>query len=377
VRVGLNFVFYGDRPGGTGTYARELVRALAGLADGPELTLFAGPAASRALHGEEWAGQVDWVTLPWGPESRMNLGEVMAVLPIAAARRRLDVLHSPANVGPLSSPGVRRVVTLLDLIWLHRPEEWNPSRWTRFTTRNLSLLSARRADRVLAISHAAADDFPASAGLDPAKVDVAPLGVRPPDPAAALTPEPELRARLGLSTRPVVLAVAQKRAYKRLDTLIRALPDLPGGPALVLAGPPGEAEPALRALATELKVADRVVFLDWVDDADLAGLYRCAACFALPSLIEGFGLPVLEAMAHGTPVACSDRWSLPEVAGDAALLFDPDDQAAVTGALRRLLEDRGLAAKLAAAGPARAGEYTWERTARQTLASYERALRPG
>src|SRR3954453_19632545 len=152
----------------------------------------------------------------------------MAALPPLARRRRLDVLHSPANVGPLATPGVARVVTLLDLIWMHRPEEWHPSRWTRFSTRTLSLWSARRADRVLAISHAAAADSPRPAGLDAAKVDVAPLGVRMPDPYAPATPEPELRERFELGSGPIVLSIAQKRAYKNLGTLIRALPDLPG-----------------------------------------------------------------------------------------------------------------------------------------------------
>jgi glycosyltransferase involved in cell wall biosynthesis len=377
VKAGLNLVFYGERPGGTGTYVRELVRAMVALDDAPRLTLFVSRAAPAALREEDWAREVEWVTLPWGPQSRLNLPEVMAALPVMAARRGLDVLHSPANVGPLVSPRVAHVVTLLDLIWLHRPQEWNAGRWTRFTTRTLSLSSARRADRVLAISDAAAEDFPRSAGIAAERIDVAPLGVRMPDPSAPATPEAELRARFGLGERPVVLAVAQKRAYKRLDTLIRALPDLPGEPVLVLAGPPGDDEPRLRALAAELGVAERVRFADWVADEDLNALYRCAACFALPSLIEGFGLPVLEAMAHGTPVACSDRWSLPEVAGDAALLFDPDDQDAVTGALRRLLGDRELARQLGRRGMDRAREFTWERTARGTLAAYRRALGAG
>jgi len=377
VRVGLNLVFFGERAGGTGTYVRELLRGLAGLDAPPELTLFVSKAAPASLRAEDWASSVEWVTLPFGPEDRLNLPEVMAALPPLARRRRLDVLHSPANVGPLATPGVARVVTLLDLIWMHRPEEWHPSRWTRFTTRTLSLWSARRADRVLAISHAAAADFPRSAGLDAARIDVAPLGVRMPDAHAPATPEAELRERFGLGPGPIVLSVAQKRAYKKLDTLIRALPDLPGEPSLVLGGPSGDDEARLRALADELGLTARVRFEDWIEAADLAGLYRHAACFALPSLIEGFGLPVLEAMSYGTPVACSDRWSLPEVAGDAALLFDPEDQAAVTGALKRLLADGDLAGRLGRAGIERAREYTWERTARATLASYERAVGRG
>jgi glycosyltransferase involved in cell wall biosynthesis len=377
VKAGLNLVFYGEAPGGTGTYVRELVRALLLRDDAPELTLFVSRAAPAALRSQPWAGEVEWVTLPYGPESRANVPEVMAALPALSRRHGLDVLHSPANVGPLASPGVARVVTLLDLIWLHRPDEWDPSARVRFATRTLSLWSARRAHRVLAISQAAAADFPHSAGLDPAKIDVAPLGVRLPGPGTPATPERELRERLRLGNGPIVLSVAQKRPYKNLGALIRALPELPAGTVLVLAGPSADHERELRAIAAELGVADRVRFEDWLEDPDLEGLYRAAACFALPSLIEGFGLPVLEAMARGTPVACSDRWALPEVAGDAALLFDPEDPQAVTSALRRLLEDRELAARLAARGRERASEFTWQRTAEITLAAYGRALGRG
>ena len=374
MKAGLNLVFFGERAGGTGTYARELIGALAALDDAPELTLYVSRAAPASLRAEDWASAVEWVTLPYGPANPLNLAEVMAWLPLDGRRRGLDLIHSPANVGPLWSPGVKRVVTLLDLIWLHRPADWSASARARFTTRTLSLRSARNADRVLAISHAAAADFPASAGLDPGRIDVTPLGVNAPGPA---TPPDQIRARFKLGERPFILSVAQKRAYKRLDTLIQALPSLPGEPQLVLAGPPGDAEPALRALAAQLGVGARLRFVDWVDDADLAGLYAAAACFALPSEIEGFGLPVLEAMAHGTPVACADRWSLPEVVGDAGLLFDPGDQVAVTSALRRLLEDDELAGRLRRAGPERARRFSWESTARATLDAYRKALTAG
>jgi glycosyltransferase involved in cell wall biosynthesis len=111
-----------------------------------------------------------------------------------------------------------------------------------------------------------------------------------------------------------------------------------------------------------------------VTEAELEEHYARATCFVLPSLIEGFGLPVLEAMARGVPVACSNRPALPEVAGDAALLFNPEDQQAVTDAIRRLLRDDGLARTLAERGRRRADTFTWERTAEATLASYRRAL---
>jgi glycosyltransferase involved in cell wall biosynthesis len=121
-----------------------------------------------------------------------------------------------------------------------------------------------------------------------------------------------------------------------------------------------------------------VRFLDWLSGEEFEGLWRVARAFVYPSLYEGFGLPVLEAMARGVPVACSSSSSLPEVAGDAALLFDPHDEHAIAAALQRLLsdgeEDRGEVERLCARGRARAREFTWERTARLALESYRRAL---
>jgi glycosyltransferase involved in cell wall biosynthesis len=144
--------------------------------------------------------------------------------------------------------------------------------------------------------------------------------------------------------------------------------------ALVLAGAPGPAEPQLRALAAELGVGERVAIPDWLSDDELEGLYALATCFVLPSLAEGFGMPILEAMAHGVPVGCSDTSALPEVAGNAALLFDPRDQSAIDAAVARLLDDEPLRARLAAAGRERAAEFNWQRAAELTRASYERAL---
>ena len=115
-------------------------------------------------------------------------------------------------------------------------------------------------------------------------------------------------------------------------------------------------------------------FVGWTSEADVEGLFALCRAFVFPSFYEGFGLPVLEAMARGVPVACSDRASLPEVAGDAALLFDPSDPAAIAAALERLLGDPDLAERLRAAGRERAAAFTWERTAQLTLATYERAL---
>lgn len=374
MRVGLNLIFLTPGAGGTGTYVRELIASLLELPDAPELTLFTGPDAPPDFRAERWAHGVRWVDYPKGPASRWNLFEIMLAIPGHAARNGIDIVHSPANVGPLVSPGTARVVTLRDLIWHHHPEGTGDTRAGRARLQLLSFRSAKAAQRVIAFSQAAADDIVATIGLPRERIDVTPLGTRPP--AAQPAPEPELRRRLGLGDGPVVLSVAQKKPYKNLEVLIRALSELPADTRLVLAGAPDPGhERALLALAERCGVAQRVHIPEWLPSEDLEGLYAIAACVALPSFTEGFGLPVVEAMQRGAPVACSGRSALAEVAGDAALLFDPYDQRQVTDALARLLGDPGLRQRLAAAGRERAREFTWQRTARATLDSYIRALR--
>ncbi|MGH2845931.1 MAG: glycosyltransferase family 4 protein, partial [Thermoleophilaceae bacterium] len=160
--------------------------------------------------------------------------------------------------------------------------------------------------------------------------------------------------------------------HKNLAGLVRAMAGLDA--VLVLPGSATPYERELRRLAEELGVAARVRFTGWLDEADLESLYRLSACFALPSFEEGFGLPALEAMARGVPVCCSDTSSLPEVVGDAGLLFDPHDVESIRGAIERLLGDRDLATRLGRCGRRRARDFTWRRTAEATLATYRRAV---
>ena len=149
-----------------------------------------------------------------------------------------------------------------------------------------------------------------------------------------------------------------------------------GDHLLVIPGYTTSYEGELRARIAALGLQQRVRLLPWVDDADREGLYDLASAFVFPSLYEGFGLPVLEAMARGVPVACSNAASLPEVAGDAALLFDPRDTRAITVAIERILNDPTEAERLRAAGHKQAARFSWQATATGTLAAYERALAP-
>jgi glycosyltransferase involved in cell wall biosynthesis len=357
-------MFLVDEAGGAGRYAHELVPSLLEVEPGLRLTVFVNRDAPAGLAEAEWAGDVEWVRLPTRFSNRTHLPGQAFVLPIVAARRRLDVVHSLANGGPPLTIGAKRVVTLLDLIWLHQGEAWG----TRSAVRTMALLtriSALTAHRVITISESARRDLVKSFGQPTEKIDVTPLGVRQPDGSPPRS----------ASGQTIVLCVAQKRPYKNLSSLIRAVAALDDeAPVLVLPGAPTEHEVELRALAARLGVSGRVRFPAWVSPDELEALYAEATCFVLPSLIEGFGLPVLEAMVRGVPVACSDRPALPEVAGDAALLFDPTNQIEVTDAVRRLITDAELRQSLIARGIARARAFTWRRTAELTLASYRRAV---
>jgi glycosyltransferase involved in cell wall biosynthesis len=161
--------------------------------------------------------------------------------------------------------------------------------------------------------------------------------------------------------------------HKNLGRLIGAFallaaddPDV----ALVIVGHAGLEGDALRRQVADAGLGGRVVFTGWISDAELEGLYRLATVFAYPSLMEGFGIPLLEAMRRGLPVACSNLTSLPEVAGDAAEFFDPYDEGAIATAVRRLLDDEGRRAELVARGRKRADAFTWEDSARRLLAVY-------
>jgi glycosyltransferase involved in cell wall biosynthesis len=374
VRVGLNLIFLEQRAGGPGRYATELPGALLAAEPETEVHVFVSRDAPVELRSEPWAGSVRWVTLPvrvGGPPIHA-LAQFVA-LPALARARGLDVLHSLANWGPVVTPGLASMITLLDLIWLHRGPEWSPSRRIQRQVRMLVGHSVRHADRLLAISQATAEDYVRTLGVRRERIDVSPLGVRAPSGGPHI-PEVELRARLRLGAARVVLCVAQKRPYKNLHCLVRALPKLEQDVVLVLPGASTAYERELRALADELGVAARVRFPNWVSEQELDGLYALSRAFVLPSLIEGFGLPVLEAMVRGVPVACANVPALREVAGDAALLFDPESQVEVTAAVRRLLEDRAFSERLADRGHERASEFTWERTGAATLASYRRAI---
>jgi glycosyltransferase involved in cell wall biosynthesis len=375
VRVGLNLLYLvPGQVGGSEVYARELVSALARERPDLELVVFCGQEAVPALAREGWPARVRlWPLRVRSAVKPLRIGVELGLLPGAAARARVDLLHSLGTTSPMWTP-CPRVVTVLDLIYEHFPETFPTA--ARLGLRAVVGPAARRADRVLAISGAGGRDVTERLRLDPGRVDVVPIGFGR-GRRAAPTPEPELRARLGLGDGRVVLCVSAALAHKNLPRLVRAVAALGEDAAdvrLVVAGHAGREHDALTALAGAEGVGERVVLTGWIADEDLEGLYALATCAVYPSLHEGFGLPVLEAMARDVPIACADATALPEVAGDAAELFDPLRVDAIASALRRLLDDPARRAELVSRGRERVPRFTWEACARGTLASYERAL---
>lgn len=362
--VGINALFLQPRMGGLDTYARELIPQLLEARPGLRVTVYLNERGREHVAGEPWAQDVRLVSHPLlGVRGTRAVAE-LTVLGALARRDRVDVLHSLAMTGPLRSRPAH-VVTLADTTWIGDTSSHGAA--THRMWRVVVPRVARGADRVIAISEAAKRDVVAFLGVPAERVDVTMLGQAEPD---AVAPAADARERLGLPER-YVLSVGTRKEHKNLARLVEAAARVPGI-ALVLAGNPTVLDGRLRAQAARLGVD--LTLLDFVGAADLEALYRAADAFVLPSLNEGFGLPILEAMRRGVPVATSNVSSLPEVAGDAALLFDPRDPAAIAEALVRLLSDSELRARLAQAGPERAAQFTWRATAEATLASYDRAL---
>ena len=372
MHVGLNLVYLvPGETGGMETYARELIAALVRERPDLRLTAFVNREAAEA-GGGPWGESVPAVTVPVRARRRVEWvrGE-QQLLPPLARRAGVDVLHSLGNTAPAWGK-FQRVVTIHDLIYKVYPEAHGRVRALGMA--QLVPLAARRSHRIIAPSQATRADLVRLLGVPEGKVDVVLEGVGTSQVTAAS--EDDLRARHGLGDRPVVLTASAKRPHKNLERLLEALALIPVDrrPLLVLTGYPTPHEATLRARATELGLEADTRFLGWIPAADMEGLYRLSSCFVFPSLYEGFGLPVLEAMARGVPVACSDRGSLAEVAGDAALVFDPLRPEEIAKAIETLLFDAAAAERLRAAGLERVSRFDWSTAARETARVYERAL---
>jgi glycosyltransferase involved in cell wall biosynthesis len=377
LHVGLNLLYLvPGEVGGSEIYAHRLVDALGRARPDARFTVFAGREAAPSLRAQDWPANVHVHRLPVTARNKpARAAAELTLLPGAAARAGVDLLHSLGTTSPIVVPGRPSVVTILDLIYEAYPDTFPPA--ARLGLRALVGPGARHADRVITISEAVKRDVVARLRVPADRVDAVLLG-NGMRPAPRATPAAELRARLGLGDGRLALCVSAALVHKNLPRLLEAFAALGpdhGDCRLVVAGHQGREHERLTAEIARLGLTGRVVLTGWIEDADLEGLYAAADVCVYPSLYEGFGMPVLEAMSRGVPLACSNATSLPEVAGDAAVLFDPLDPEAIAAAIRTVLDDPATAARLRADGRAQAARFTWERCADGVLATYERALR--
>ena len=363
---------------GIGRYVANLAPALAAqLAHDERLLILHAPDAAPRLAAAAGPQVMlrETALSPFGLQQQWAMPRLLRELE-GAGGGPAAVYHSTYYLMPYSLH-LPTVLTFYDLIPLQRPETM--SRRARLfyqLTLSMALNSSRH---VLAISEAARRDLLARFKLPAARVTTTPLAAdarfRPAPPEEIA----RVRAAYALPDE-MVLCVGINKPHKNLPRLVEAFGRLlaQGSRAgLVLAGPWDERYPEARTAAAALAGGERVRLLGPVADADLPALYAAATVFVLPSQYEGFGLPVLEAMACGTAVACSNSSSLPEIAGDAALTFDPFDVDALAAALGRLLRDHELRARLQQAGLAQAARFSWANTAAATLGVYRQAAQQG
>lgn len=368
LRVGIDGRTFTSPAAGVRRYVRHLVPALLELGEPLAVVALGGDAGAVPRGVEHVAERVH-------PPS--NLGWTLVGLPAAASRGRVDVIHSPAYTAPFLSR-TPLVVTIHDVSYERHPE-WYPYRrdWLR---RSFYRRSARAAAHILTDSAFSAAEISAAYGIAPGRITVAPLGVSsvfaPADSSAPM----ELPA--GVST-PFLLHVGDLHERRNLALLVDAVLaarrhfGAAAAVSLVLAGVDRGVGEGLCAMAAAAGAPDAVVRLGMVEDERLQTLYRAASALAYPSRYEGFGLPVLEAMASGTPVIASRAASIPEVLGESGILLDPDDLDAWTDAIVRVLNDEPARMDMTARGLARATTFTWERTARLTWDVYRRVAGPG
>jgi glycosyltransferase involved in cell wall biosynthesis len=361
MRVLINALQAGNRSG-TGRYALELIRALPQLENAPDLRVL-WPAGIDAPEG---VPEESLLRRDAGALARIQMDQHG----ITRLRRELacDIVHYPANFGSLRPlPGC--VVTVHDLSFLLHPEWYKPARaaYYRFMARR----SLPHAARIITDSQATADDVACIFPIPPDRIDTIPLGVDArfrPAPEAAMR---EVRKRYDLPDA-FLLYLGTIEPRKNLARLIDAwsacaeeLPDL------VIAGREGWKTRGIHAAAARSPYRHRIHFPGFTAARDLPALMSACEGFVWPSLFEGFGLPPLEAMACGAPVLASNTSSLPEVTGDAAILVNPDDTAAIAEGLRRLLKESDTRR---ARSRERAREFTWRKTARRTLAAYAKCM---
>ena len=360
----------GAQLAGNETYAVNLIEALAQIDQTNLYSLYVTQRAAVDRFAGRWPNFSVRQTLPHTPLVRIPL-----TLSAELRRHPVDVLHVQYTAPPF--PPCPVVTTIHDLSFEHLPETFK--RRSRAQLRLTVRRTTRKAALILTLSEFSRRDIIETYAVDPERVIVTPAAA--PPHFAPVADETELRAvreRYGISPN-YLLSLGSIQPRKNLTRLIEAYSCLrrerPNAelPQLVLAGKRGWLDDEVFRAAQQDGLSESISFIGYVPEKDLPALYSGAMCFVYPSYFEGFGLPVIEAMQCGAPVIAGNRSSLPEVAGDAALLFDPFDTRALADAIARVTDDPDYRAELCARGFKRAGTFSWLDTARLTLKAYETA----
>lgn len=368
--IGIDAHAIGSQLTGNETYIKNLIPALARSDPDTHFVLF----FTREQTAREWRDRFRNVRVhvlrPATPYLRIPIS-----LPISAHRLRLDLLHVQ-YIAPPFCP-MPFVTTIHDISFEHFPRFF--TKHERVMFRWLIRDSARRARSVLTVSEYSRQDLMRSYGLGPERLVLTPNGVAENFRPIPASPERDKRLRRYGIDSGYLLSVGALQPRKNLSRLIGAYlrfreRDEEQACKLVVVGKKGWLYKDIFRSARHSRFVDDIIFTGYVADDDLPAIYSAASAFVYPSIFEGFGLPVLEAMACGVPVATSNCSSLPEVAGDAALSFDPLDEDAMTQSISRLVRDEALRERLRKSGLERAKKYSWDETARLTLNAYRAAL---
>jgi glycosyltransferase involved in cell wall biosynthesis len=368
LHIGIDAHSIGARLGGNESYAANLIEALAEIDTVNRYTLYVTKQEAIDRFANRWPNVELRLTLPHTPLVRIPL-----TLTVELRRRPIDILHVQYTAPPFTPCPV--VNTIHDLSFEHLPETFKRRsfRQMRLTIRR----SARTAAHVITDSNFSRDDILNTYNLPPDRVTATPLAASSNftqvEDAAEIT---RVREKYGIAGD-YILTVGSIQPRKNIPRLIRAYAsmcrecNLDPLPKLVIAGKRGWLYEETLKTAETSAARENIIFTGYVPEKELPALYSDARCFVYPSYFEGFGIPALEAMRCGTPTITSNRTCFPEVVGDAALMVDPFDEAAIAAGLLRILSDKQLREELMAKGLNRAAQFDWKITAGQTLAVYE------
>ena len=372
MRIGIDGRYIEDHFPGIGRYAYNLINKIPELAPEAAFLVFHDPRLLNTRYDVEDLARHPNLQLVSVDVPTLSLKEQYWLRSLAGSLS-LDLVHSPYYIKPYWLP-CPSVVGIHDLIPMIYPQHL-PHRWTAWIFRAAASLAVRRASHVIAISESTKADLVHLFGTSPEKITVTYLAADERFHPLERKDCERVLQRYGLP-RGYILYLGINKPHKNLVFLLQVFSQVETEVKLVLAGKEDPRYPQARQEAERLNLGERVVFLGEVADNDLPMLYNGAELFVFPSLYEGFGLPVLEAMACGTPVICSSTSSLPEIVGDAALTLDPLDRDAWVAALAELLEKEALRAEMRTKGLRRAQTFSWEETARRTWLVYQRILGP-